>query len=349
MIRQTSPKHRILQSALLTAGLLMAISPAQALNQFLRTWEDTYPNSHSGNADCSLCHTTSNSNLNAYGKALCDAFNRSLPADITAGLKYIEESDSDSDPTASTNLEEIDANAQPGWTAGTANPVYAADVGGGCTYVGLAGVPSSVPLPYDPPVNGEPVADPNGPYTGNVNVPIILDGSGSYDSDASDVITSYAWTFGDESDDVLTSEPTVSHTYTMPGDYIVGLTVTDDEGYTNTNSTLVTISAGDVLDLDIVSFKVSKTASVGKPISIQLAVENPGTVLGQAVATVVGMQGGAEVYRWNLNVYDYNGKGATSFSFPTYKASARGTINWAVTISDVNPDTDLASATTNVR
>lgn len=348
MTHQTSSRQRILRSAFVTAGLLVAISPAQALNQFLKTWQDTYPTSHSGDADCSLCHATSNSNLNAYGKALCDSFNRNLPADITAGLRYIEDFDSDSDPTASTNLQEIEANAQPGWTAGT-NPVYAADVGGGCAFVGSAGVPSSVPLPYDPPAAGEPVADPNGPYAGNVNVPIIFDGSGSYDSDASNEITNYAWDFGDGTALVDTPEPTVSHTFTMPGDYIVSLTVTDDEGITNTNATLATISAGDVLDLDIASFKVSKTASLGKPISIQLSVENPGTVLGQALATVVGSQAGVEVYRWSLNVYDYNGKAATSFSFPAYRASAVGTINWAVTISDVNPDADLASATTNVK
>ena len=129
----------------------------------------------------------------------------------------------------------------------------------------------------------------------------------------------------------------------------MSLTVTDDEGATNTNSTIATISGNAVLDLDIAAFKVTKSTSVGKPISLSLSVENPGTVLGQALATVVGTQGGVEVYRWSLNVYDYNGRGTTSFTFPAYKATASGSINWAVTIADVDPDADLATATTTVK
>jgi large repetitive protein len=139
------------------------------------------------------------------------------------------------------------------------------------------------------------------------------------------------------------------HTYTLPGTYIVSLTVTDNEGETNTNSTIATLSGNAVLDLDIAAFKVTKAVSVGRPISIQISVENPGTVLGQALATVVGTQDGLQVYKWSLNVYDYNGKGTTSFSFPSYKPTAKGTINWAATIADVDPDADLATAVTTVK
>ena len=39
----------------------------------------------------------------------------------------------------------------------------------------------------------------------------------------------------------------------------------------------------------------------------------------------------------------------TSFNFPTYVPQAKGTISWAVTIADVDPDPDLATATTTVK
>jgi hypothetical protein len=104
-----------------------------------------------------------------------------------------------------------------------------------------------------------------------------------------------------------------------------------------------------VLNLDIAAFKVAKSTSVGRPISIQVVVDNPGTVLGQALATVVGTQNGLEVYRWSLNVFDYNGRGTTSFNFPTYSPVARGMIDWAVTIADIDPDPDHATATTTVK
>ncbi|MBS3954710.1 MAG: PKD domain-containing protein [Methylomicrobium sp.] len=335
---------RTLTSALMTAGLLAVVSPAQALNKYLQTWQTAYPNSSSDNADCNLCHGTSTSNLNTYGKDLCISFGSSIPADITQNLKGIEVSDSDGE--GNDNLTEINANAQPGWTGESAllNQIYD---GKSCLAIGAPiSVPGNVPLPYDPPVAGEPVAIPGGPYTGNVNVPITFDGSGSYDSDDTDVIDQYVWTFGDG-----TTGPgeVAEHTYTMPGTFTVTLTVTDDEGRTNTNSTIATISGNAVLDLDISAFKVTKAQSVGKPVSIQLTVENPGTVLGQALATVVGTQNGKVVYKWNLNVYDYNGKGTTSFTFPAYKPTAKGTINWAVTIADGDPDADLATAITEVK
>ena len=346
MSQAHSPLPRLLTSALLTAGLLTAIPPAQALNAFLKTWQDTYPGSTSDKADCALCHGTSTSNLNAYGAALCVAFAGSVPADIVPDLLAIEGLNSDADLTGSSNLAEIQANAQPGWTLGAFNQIYDADVNGCLPLGSPIGVVAGVPLPYDPPVGDEPVAVPGGPYVGNVNVPLTFDGSGSYDSDATNVIHEYSWNFGDGA---TGTGMTAQHTYTLAGNYMVSLTVVDDEGMSSTNSTIVTVSGNAVLDLDPVALKVTKSTGVGKPISLQLAVENPGTVLGQALATLVGTQNGVEVYRWSLNVYDNNSRGTTSFSFPAYKPTAKGTINWAATIADLDPDADLATAVSTVK
>jgi len=343
-----SPKKirlpRGLAVALLVGALLLAaISPALALNSFLKTWENTYPDSHTGDANCSVCHGTGNGNLNSYGKSLCDALGGSVPADITQALLAIQ--DLDSDGFGGTNLAEIVAGAQPGWTTGAVNQLYVADVGTGCQLTGAPiTAPSSIPLPLDPPLGGAPVAIPGGPYTGNVNVPVTFDGSASYDSDGGGL--TYAWDFGDGS----TGEGmTVQHTYTMAGTYPVSLTVVDDEGMSDTASTTATISGNAVLDLDIAAFSVTSSLRLGKSAAIKLTVENPGTVIGQAPATVVGMMGDVQVYKWTLNVYDYNGKGSTSFTFPSYKPAAKGTINWTATIADVDPDTDQATATTVVK
>jgi hypothetical protein len=323
-------------------GLLIAVSSVLALNQFLKTWEDHYPTSTSDNASCGLCHGTSNSNLNAYGKSLCDAFNGSLPADIVPALRAIEGLDSDG--FGGTNLDEIIAGSQPGWTAGQVNQLYAADVGGRCPAIGSPiSPPSTVPLPYDPPVGGMPVAIPGGPYNGNVNVPVTFDGSASYDSDETNVIVSYDWTFGDGATGTGMAP---QHTYTVAGTYTVTLTVTDDEGQTNTNSTTAVISGNAVLDLDIASFSVTSSIRVGKPVAIKLGVNNPGPALGQALATVKGTVGGVEVYNWSLNVYDSPGGKPTAFTFPNYTPKTAGTINWTVTIADVDPDMDTATATT---
>ncbi len=335
---------RILLSVLLAAIALFGIaSSAQALNNFLKTWQDIYPHSSSDNSDCSLCHGTSTSNLNAYGKDLCLAFGGSVPADIIPALLAIEGLDSDLD--GNSNLVEIDANSQPGWTLGVNNQIYDADVSN-CAPIGAPiSSPSSVPLPLDPPVAGYPVAVPGGPYTGNVNVPINFDGSGSYDSDGGNLV-SYEWDFGDGS---TGSGMTIQHTYTVAGTYPVSLTVVDAEGLSNTNSTIATISGAAVLDLDIAALKVTSSVRLNKSVTIQLQVNNPGPILGQAQATVVGKMNGVEVYSWSLNVYDTPGGKVTSFNFPSYKAITAGTVSWTATIADVDPDVDLATATTVVK
>lgn len=335
---------RALTSVLVAGGLMAVIAPVQATNQYLKDWLGWYTSSSTGDASCATCHGTSTSNLNAYGKGLCDVFLLTgVPADVTSTLISIEGGDSDGQ--GSSNREEIGANAQPGWTIG-GNQIYATTKGG-CVAVGAPVLtPDNVPLPYDPPLNGAPVADAGGPYTGNVGVPVTFDGSDSYDSDGGS-IASYAWNFGDG---WVGSDAVVDHTYVEAGTYAVTLTVVDDEGVVSEiNSTTVTVSAAGVLDLDVAGLTVSKSVRVGKPISIQLSVNNPGPVLGQAIATVVGKVGTTQVYAWSLNVYDGIGGGTTTFVFPSYTPSAKGTIAWSVTIDDADPDVDTATATTVVK
>jgi PKD repeat protein len=82
-----------------------------------------------------------------------------------------------------------------------------------------------------------PVADAGGPYSGVVGSPITFNGSGSMDLDGT--IMSYLWNFGDSTTGTGVS-PT--HTYTIPGNYTVILTVTDNDSLINSNSTTVSIN-----------------------------------------------------------------------------------------------------------
>jgi hypothetical protein len=89
-----------------------------------------------------------------------------------------------------------------------------------------------------PTQNGElPVADPNGPYTGTVGVPVAFDGSGSLDPDGT--IISYIWDYGEGTTD---SGVAPTHTYAAAGTYTVTLTVLDDDGLTDTATTTATIN-----------------------------------------------------------------------------------------------------------
>jgi len=105
------------------------------------------------------------------------------------------------------------------------------------------------------PVNDSPVADPNGPYSGVIGVPLAFNGSNSYDSDGT--IVSYEWDYGDASPGTGVA-PT--HIYATAGTYTVILTVTDDDDATASEGTtctivtpqmLVEILKGDLDDIEL--------------------------------------------------------------------------------------------------
>jgi hypothetical protein len=83
-----------------------------------------------------------------------------------------------------------------------------------------------------------PEADAGGPYEGYVNQAITFDGSGSTAA-LGRTISSYSWNFGDGT--TGTGEKPV-HTYNIDGEFTVTLTVTDNAGASNTDTTTVKIT-----------------------------------------------------------------------------------------------------------
>ncbi|TQV84953.1 PKD domain-containing protein [Aliikangiella coralliicola] len=81
-------------------------------------------------------------------------------------------------------------------------------------------------------------APPTASFTQSCNqLACNFDGAGSSDSDGS--ITSYAWNFGDNSS---ASGVAPAHNYASAGTYIITLTVTDNDGATNSTSQSVTVA-----------------------------------------------------------------------------------------------------------
>jgi PKD repeat protein len=85
--------------------------------------------------------------------------------------------------------------------------------------------------------NLSPDVDPGGPYSGTAGLALTLDGSGSVDPDGT--IVSYDWDFGDGG---MGSGSALNHTYLAAGTYNVTLTVTDDDGATDTAMTTAVVS-----------------------------------------------------------------------------------------------------------
>lgn len=94
---------------------------------------------------------------------------------------------------------------------------------------------------FDPP-NEAPIASAGGPYCGLPIIPIEFDASASFDPDGT--IVSWDWAFGDASG---ASGEQVAHAYAVTGSYEVIVTVTDDLGRSDsdTSSAFVTAVAPD--------------------------------------------------------------------------------------------------------
>jgi len=96
-------------------------------------------------------------------------------------------------------------------------------------------------LAVPPETNERPTAHfdytPASPGTGEQ---ITFDASASGDPDGT--VANYTWAFGD-GNTITTTDSVVNHTYTMPGEYDVRMTVTDDNGATRTRTKTLLVNS----------------------------------------------------------------------------------------------------------
>lgn len=98
-----------------------------------------------------------------------------------------------------------------------------------------------------------------------IDLSCAFDGSASSDPDGS--IASYSWAFGDGG---TASGATAAHTYDLAGTRTVTLTVTDDDGATDSAAQSVTVTGGDVAILPVYEYEL---ASV--PLDDPIVVDAP--------------------------------------------------------------------------
>ena len=177
------------------------------------------------------------------------------------------------------------------------------------------------------PINQGPVADPNGPYTGTVGVPLTFDGSGSSDPDG-DPLT-YHWDFGNGDTD-LGVNPT--YTYAAAGVYTVTLWVTDPHGLAYVQPTTATIS----LSPPVASFTESThVAPVGTPIDFDPSgsLDPDGTIV---------------LYEWILGVEPPVYATSATPQILQYIFLTPGTYTVTLTVTDNDGLTDTATDTKTI-
>jgi hypothetical protein len=135
------------------AAMLMCARPTAAESPFINTWQALYPNSststnvQAGTGQvCQMCHFSSagGNGWNAYGWKIRQGLHAGQ--NLLTAITNAETGDSDLDPTGTINLDEINANTQPGWTPGPNNTRYST----GGTQTGMS-PPAGILGNLDPP------------------------------------------------------------------------------------------------------------------------------------------------------------------------------------------------------
>jgi glucose/arabinose dehydrogenase len=106
-------------------GVVSAPPPVEARSDILASWRAFYPQSKSDDVNCRLCHVNGGggSPWNAYGWSIRQ---RIVDQGMTFDQAFAAVQALDADNNGKTNLQEINANVQPGWKSG-ANTAYASD------------------------------------------------------------------------------------------------------------------------------------------------------------------------------------------------------------------------------
>ena len=175
-------------------------------------------------------------------------------------------------------------------------------------------------LGVTPPPNQKPVAA--------IGTPVVdgrtVDFSGAGSSDPDGTIVSYAWNFGDTT---TGTGATPRRTYTADGTYTVTLTVTDDDGATDTTTRQVTVTAPPPANQ-------APVAAIGTPVVDGRTVDFSGAGSSDPDGTIVS-------YAWNFGDAT-TGTGAT----PRRTYTADGT--YAVTLTVTDDDGAIATHTRDV-
>jgi hypothetical protein len=139
-------------------------------------------------------------------------------------------------------------------------------------------------------VNTAPVADfsyiPDG-------LSLTFSGVASYDPDAGDRVTSWAWDFGDGTSTVTTT-PRTTHTYAAQGPFEVGLTVTDSHGQSSTTTTKTVHSGEHPPNISITRPDPSARFAVGRTVTLAVdAVDaEDGVLPGSAITWTLRLRHG---------------------------------------------------------
>ncbi|HEX3129689.1 MAG TPA: PKD domain-containing protein [Thermoanaerobaculia bacterium] len=214
-------------------------------------------------------------------------------------------------------------------------------IGGGGTGL-ITVIDDSTPSDYT--VHTNAACAPNGaptarlaaaPQSGHAPLEVDFDGSDSSDPDAGDTIAEYTFDFGDGSDPVTQGSPTVSHTYTAPGNYNASLSVKDSRGKASTNTATAVIQV--MPDGDFYSVTPCRLLDTRTPEDGAAPVAS-GTdrVLDVVAVTRCGVSPLAKAVALNVTVIQPGGSGRVTVYPANLSIPATSTLNFPADVTRAN-------------
>jgi PKD repeat protein len=172
------------------------------------------------------------------------------------------------------NIERIEGSANASWTLWAESDVIVEFIlyerGNGEVPYGWL-IQSQLNGSINTPPTASFTYDPSTPTAGS---PVTFDATDSSDSDGE--ISKYEWDFdGDGTTD--TTGVTATHTYETAGDYDASLSVTDDDGATNTISRSVPVEqASDPVSFEVEIDTTNSPVTAGQQLNVTATIENTG-------------------------------------------------------------------------
>jgi carboxypeptidase T len=179
------------------------------------------------------------------------------------------------------------------------------------------------------PTNEPPVADAGGDQTVTVGAEVTLDGTDSSDLDGT--IENYTWAFTYDGEPEEAYDETATFTFEIVGNYTVTLTVTDDDGATDTDIMTVTVQAAvPTNEPPVASAGTDQVKTVGDEVTFD------GSGSSDSDGTVAN-------YTWT---FTYDGKTVKLYTASpkfTFEVAGTYTVTLTVTDDDGATDTDTVS------
>ena len=243
-----------------------------------------------------------------------------------SGLVPLEVTFTGSNSTDDVGIVSYSWDFGDGGTSDEADPVYTYTTAGSFDAVltvtdggGLSDT-STVNIVVSEPDNEPPVALATAnPTEGTAPLPVIFDASGSTDDKG---IVSYFWDF---KDGTTSSEMNPVTTFDTAGTYVVELTVTDEEGLTDTTTITITVSSANE---GPVAVAAADPLSGDAPLEVQFTGSNSTDDV--AVTS----------YAW-----DFGDGNTSSEANPVYTFTVVGTYEVSLTVSDGEGLEDTATLT----